>query len=266
MLLIVHLASWEKANLSRMSRKNSRPCVYWIHRLSQSDPAREGYVGIANNYLLRAWNHGRQLKHGSHPNPKLQHAFNKAPGEIVVERLFVGGLSECIALEQELRPKAEVAWNLLPGGGMPPPQRGLPWFTDGIKNVKSLSCPKGFWAGKSQKSGPGHGLSGKPKSAAHRMKLSHALTGSTHSLETRQKLARILVGRSKPSVKCPHCDVVGGAPAMARWHFHNCRKAIRDGIDIGKNLGSNRSVDQDSADRDASPHDQAERALLAAQA
>ena len=41
--------------------------------------------------------------------------------------------------------------------------------------------------------------------------------------ETKQKMSKALKGRKKKIIQCPHCDKVGGAPALMRWHFDNCK-------------------------------------------
>jgi len=40
---------------------------------------------------------------------------------------------------------------------------------------------------------------------------------------TEEELSQLrLKGVSKPLLKCPHCDKVGGRPQMIQWHFDNC--------------------------------------------
>lgn len=45
----------------------------------------------------------------------------------------------------------------------------------------------------------------------------------SHSLETRQKMSAAKIGKIKNTVQCPNCGKFGGEPAMARWHFDNCK-------------------------------------------
>ena len=40
--------------------------------------------------------------------------------------------------------------------------------------------------------------------------------------ETKQKISSALVGKTQPTLKCPHCQKVGGERAMKRWHFDKC--------------------------------------------
>lgn len=36
----------------------------------------------------------------------------------------------------------------------------------------------------------------------------------------------VLMGKSRPTVICPHCDKTGGINNMSRWHFDNCKNKI----------------------------------------
>jgi hypothetical protein len=43
-----------------------------------------------------------------------------------------------------------------------------------------------------------------------------------HSEETIKRMCEIQ--RAMPKTKCPHCDFVGNAGNVKRWHFDNCKK------------------------------------------
>ncbi len=49
--------------------------------------------------------------------------------------------------------------------------------------------------------------------------------GKPRSDETKAKLRNALIGKPSPKSKvtCPHCNKVGGANVMQRWHFDNCK-------------------------------------------
>ena len=69
---------------------------------------------------------------------------------------------------------------------------------------------------------------GKKKSLEHRRKLSEARKGKTfgqHSIETKKKMSEARKGRTFPQSKvtCPHCNMIGGAGNMKRYHFDNCK-------------------------------------------
>ncbi len=139
--------------------------VYWLHLNVHKDPVVDGYVGITkqtHKYKGRTASHLRFLKNGSHNNPKLQNAFNKYK-EIQTTILLEGDKKECILYERKLRPVANVAWNIMEGGNIPPSQVGKHWFTNGSMNRLTFDCPVGFHAGRTQKSGADHGHYGKPK-------------------------------------------------------------------------------------------------------
>ena len=64
---------------------------------------------------------------------------------------------------------------------------------------------------------------GKPKSDTHKEKLRLAGLGRARSRESIDKTATALRGRKHQIITCPHCNKNGGAIAMYRWHFDNCR-------------------------------------------
>lgn len=45
-------------------------------------------------------------------------------------------------------------------------------------------------------------------------------------LENSKKAADITRGVPKEKIKCPHCNKVGGKPAMKRFHFENCKEKL----------------------------------------
>ncbi len=46
----------------------------------------------------------------------------------------------------------------------------------------------------------------------------------THSEETKKKMSLAKIGKPQEQIECPHCHCTGGKPAMARWHFDNCKE------------------------------------------
>ena len=57
-----------------------------------------------------------------------------------------------------------------------------------------------------------------------RRKLSEVFKGVPKAEAHRHKIAEALKGIPHPKVECPHCNKTGGAPAMKRWHFDNCKE------------------------------------------
>lgn len=137
--------------------------VYWI-RASHHTTTDEGYIGITRTSGRgdRIWSHLNKLKNRSHPNPILQNAYNKH-SDLIVDILFTGSIVECAAQEHSLRPSANIGWNVLPGGGVPPSQKGKHWFTNGNLNVLAVECPDGYWQGKIQARGENHKFYGQKK-------------------------------------------------------------------------------------------------------
>lgn len=87
------------------------------------------------------------------------------------------------------------------------------------------------------------GIKKPPRSASHNANQSIAHKGQDRSEETRAKISATLtgikrpprsdlhsdkisaanMGITQPKVICPHCGTEGGARAMKRYHFDNCK-------------------------------------------
>ena len=77
--------------------------VYWIHDDTCYDPANHGYIGVTTSSRKRA----RFLEHkGS----------NRFPKDFKFVELRRGSAKECYLTEACLRPKANIGWNIAPGG------------------------------------------------------------------------------------------------------------------------------------------------------
>lgn len=139
--------------------------VYWIKHKKHTDILTEGYIGITTTCGKgnRLWSHFNKLGHGSHPNPKLQNAYNKYGKEVIWKVIFEGSELECVDIEEKYRPRKEIGWNILQGGNMPPNNKGKHWYTNGIDNILLFECPSGYRPGKIQISGSEHGHYGKKK-------------------------------------------------------------------------------------------------------
>ena len=94
--------------------------VYWIHRPEHTDLFNQGYIGVSNNTRLR-WN-GHKSKAG---NLHLQRAIKKYGWEnLEKDVVLVADEAYCLNVETKLRSRAEIGWNIVAGGGMPPSSRG----------------------------------------------------------------------------------------------------------------------------------------------
>lgn len=75
---------------------------------------------------------------------------------------------------------------------------------------------------------------GKNKSETHVKNISKAMKNLVETdpiykqrlLENSKKAADITRGVPKEKIKCPHCNKVGGKPAMKRFHFENCKEKL----------------------------------------
>lgn len=65
-------------------------------------------------------------------------------------------------------------------------------------------------------------LTGIPKSAEHKQKLSRSQLGRKRDPISVEKSASKRRGKPCPVLVCPHCGKVGKGSAMYKWHFTNC--------------------------------------------
>jgi hypothetical protein len=91
--------------------------LYWIHLPEHTDVATQGYVGVSMDYTKRFAIHMKECASGVHPNTHLIHAYNKyGAASIIVDEIFSGDEKECYLRENKLRNKANIGWNVAPGG------------------------------------------------------------------------------------------------------------------------------------------------------
>lgn len=89
--------------------------IYWIHHINHFDIFSQGYVGISNQPSERF------NQHKSNTNKHLSNAFDKYREDVVLDIILESSEEYCKYLEQILRPKENIGWNIAIGGGMPPP-------------------------------------------------------------------------------------------------------------------------------------------------
>lgn len=92
-------------------------------------------------------------------------------------------------------------------GLIPPSREGIPLTMEQKKHLSE------FWIGKPKP----------PRTKEHTEKIALQLRGRKSSDETKVKLSFASKGRVYDIVKCPYCGKEGGASAMGRWHFNNCK-------------------------------------------
>lgn len=142
--------------------------VYWIHFDNHSDIFKEGYVGVTSDIKRRFKAHSHK---SNKDNKTLLESIENGAKLTVINQFE--NRKEALDLERYYRPKANIGWNIIPGGIDPPKQygrsyirkiglkasqetknkmskshKGLFWFNDGFKNIKSKTCPEGFNPGK----------------------------------------------------------------------------------------------------------------------
>lgn len=93
--------------------------VYWLRCVEHTDMFSQGYVGITRHgrEKRRFWEH-KTVGQNAH----LRNALNKY--EVVQEILLIADKDYCKEIEQKLRPEANIGWNIVAGGGLPPSFKG----------------------------------------------------------------------------------------------------------------------------------------------
>lgn len=114
---------------------------------------------------------------------------------------------------------------------------------DHIQNLRNQIISKKQKQAISQANTGNKSRSGHKNSTEHIEILRQSRLGSKHSQETKDRWSMIRKGKpapnkgktgllsplfniEKPRVICPKCQKIGGAPAMKRFHFDNCKKVI----------------------------------------
>ncbi len=146
--------------------------VYWVHYPHHTNPKTEGYIGVSKNPSKRLKYHSSE-KYSD--NSRLLRSINKG----AVQSILFECSSDKYAyiLEENLRPSDGIGWNIQSGGLSPPSQQGkknpkvshsnktrvvsdatrnkmscvrkkLKWYTNGVQNTTSPTCPEGYRPGK----------------------------------------------------------------------------------------------------------------------
>ncbi len=210
--------------------------VYWIRRPDHDDIRCQGYVGVTKRFDRRLFEH-KTLRQ----NIYLTHAIAKYGWDnLVKEKVVLASEEYCLEIEQKLRPKDRIGWNLIKGGGKPPSSlgkkyvRATPVWNKGIpvpSNTKEKISEKVklLWSNPEYRKHMSEAHKGKPSGVKGRKHTPEALErmrqiklGKTASEETKQKMSAVRRGRKMATIVCPHCSKVGGIGAMKRWHMNNC--------------------------------------------
>jgi hypothetical protein len=109
--------------------------IYWIHLPEHTDPSTEGYLGVSKNFELRMTNHITDINKKKHKNPHLVHAVLKYGWDNLIKDIILSGEEAyCYEIEEELRPKKSIGWNIAPGG-----HRGPGWTKGKKKSQSSIT-------------------------------------------------------------------------------------------------------------------------------
>ena len=175
--------------------------TYSLYHIGIDPDLNAGYIGITCNPKARFIQHGYSK---TRSNAHLKNALLKY-GKDVFKRIVVSNLDKEAAelLEEMLRPKPNMGWNITKGGGIPPNPKGKERSAEYRSNISKA------------KIGANNPMYGRKVifSETHRKNLSIAITG---------RISKYL-GVARPIVVCPKCNKSGGLGAMQRWHFERCK-------------------------------------------
>jgi len=157
-------------------------CVYWIHKKDATDVTKSGYVGVSTQVEKRFASHKNKE---SGTNKYLARAIEKYGWDnLVKDILVIAEKDYCLGVENKLRPKEKIGWNLAAGGGYPPI----------ITGKRPNLCRRPAW-NKGKKNVFSKGTIEKMRQAA--LGREPANKGKTHTEEVRKKMS--LARKGKPS-------------------------------------------------------------------
>jgi group I intron endonuclease len=175
--------------------------TYSLYHIGIDPDLNTGYIGITCNPKARFIQHGYSK---TRSNTHLKNALLKY-GKDVFKRIVVSNLDKEAAelLEEMLRPKPNMGWNITKGGGIPPNPKGKERSAEYRSNISKA------------KIGANNPMYGRKVtfSETHRKNLSIAIKG---------RISKYL-GVPRPIVVCPKCNKSGGLGSMQRWHFERCK-------------------------------------------
>jgi predicted GIY-YIG superfamily endonuclease len=91
--------------------------VYWISKSSSLDYSTQGYIGISSNTSRRFKDHENTRSTSILSRAIEKYGWNNLKKIILVEN--IDNELACL-IEEMLRPKSKIGWNIAKGGGLPP--------------------------------------------------------------------------------------------------------------------------------------------------
>lgn len=216
--------------------------VYWIHHPDHTDMFSQGYIGVSNSAKRRFVEHAR-----SKANRHLRFAIDKHGWDNLVKKeILIAEEAYCLDIERKLRPMDGIGWNLVMGGGKPPPSyghkraygntwnKGAKHSLERRKQRSELNkirhqdpiAREKFVKARIGLAPPNKGKKASPETI-EKLRLSHlgkpsGRKGKTNSPESIAKLKATF--EANPWT-CPHCYKVGFNKGSGnRWHFDNCKE------------------------------------------
>src|SRR5215831_668881 len=105
--------------------KRTVAVVYWLYDERCVCPWRHGYIGTTVTWPRRLYRHRTESEF---PSDTFQ-------GQV----LFRGTVKQCLKLETEMRPRAQIGWNTLPGGLGGFAGKGVPKSAEHKENIRQAA-------------------------------------------------------------------------------------------------------------------------------
>lgn len=193
--------------------------MYYVYHISLSNIINEGYIGVTKNLESRFYNHldskyvvGLAIRKYDLTITSMKVLFEFETPE------------EAYAKENELRPNANIGWNIAPGG-----LGGARPYKESTRLLMSekMSGENNPYYGKTHSSNIRNKISEKllEKSSEWRTECASnagkANKGKIRNDESKQKYTN--VASNRPKYECPHCGKIGQYNSMISYHGNNCK-------------------------------------------
>ena len=219
-----------------------RNSIYWIHHPDHTDMFTQGYIGVSVDPNRRLHEHRYKSQ-----NTHLKYAINKYGWNTLIKKtVLIGSKDYCLNIEKKLRPIDDIGWNIVAGGGCPPPavgnkfRAGRPAWNKGIPSSAStrkkisdsvtlqMQNPARREINRQLLIGKPSLMLGRKHSAESLLKMSLVKLGKPstrqgfkHSAATIQRMRELAM---QESWECPHCHTQGKSKSAGnRWHFDRCK-------------------------------------------